>query len=96
MIAVLVVYATTSSGPSTTTSNAYVIEMGLVLDFELLRPLISGCTDLGALEPYRDAPLQVADLEELRSELELLGPVEVRGCPDYINAGNIAGVSRIR
>ena len=60
----------------------YIVDLGAQSDYEALRPLIDGCSDLGKLERYRSAIESVGDLEELRPVLENQGVVEFRGCPD--------------
>ena len=69
----------------------YRVHLGLVLDFEAIRPLLEGCTDLGLLEPLRDVLGRAGDLESLRGLLEHSGTVRFTGCPTIV--GRIPGVT---
>lgn len=64
----------------------YEADLGLIIDFEELRPLIDGCSDLGELEQHRHALEAASDLENLRSFLEGVGYAEFTGCPSGIEA----------
>jgi hypothetical protein len=59
----------------------YVIDFGMITDFERLRPLIDLCTDFGSLERNRSLLESVGDLESLREFLERIGVARFSGCP---------------
>ena len=67
----------------------YWIDLGLVTDFEDLRPLIDGCSDLGRLESFRSSIESVSDLEDLRDFLEIMGVIYVYDCPDDVEASGV-------
>ena len=67
----------------------YQVNLGLVTDFEDLRPLIDRCSDLGSLETLRRQLEAASDLERLRPLLEKRGLVEFRMCPDSISAPGV-------
>lgn len=64
----------------------YTIDLGLVADFEEIRPLVDLCLDLGELEKFRATLESATDLERLRPLLEDVGFAEVRGCPSDVKA----------
>lgn len=78
--------------PMSAIAADYEVDLGRVLDYEYIRPLIEHCADIGELEDYRDALDAAGDLETLRSLLERLGHVSLRGCP---SGADIYGVKKI-
>ena len=74
-------------------SAAYLVNLQMQADYEALRPLVDGCSDLGELEQIRSEIESVGDLEEIRKVLEANGMVEFRGCPSLDGGSNI-GISR--
>lgn len=75
--------------PVTAYAAEYNVDLGLVTDFEELRPLIDGCSDIGELEEHRNALESASDLEDLRSFLERIGYVEFRSCPAGVEGSGI-------
>jgi hypothetical protein len=75
----------------TVVAATYQINLGLVADFESLRPLTDMCGDLGSLESLRSQLERASDLEKFRPLLERRGIVEFRMCPDGIS---VPGVKR--
>ena len=71
----------------------YVIDFGLVLDFENMRPLIDLCADLGSMERYRSALESTGDLESLRDLFESIGFGEFRGCPEGVSGQGIRQIT---
>lgn len=85
--------------PSATTTEevqhaaSYEIDLGLVSDFEELRPLIVQCVDLGELEGVREKLESTTNLEEFRDVLEPLGIVNMNGCPADVRG---PGITRLK
>ncbi len=71
----------------------YVLDFGLMTDFEDMRPLVDLCTDFGALERYRGTLESAGDLESLREALEGLAVGRFSGCPDDVTG---TGIQQIR
>lgn len=77
--------------PAVANAANYKVDLGLISDYEELRPFVDGCSDLGNLEDHRDALESASDLENLRSFLQDIGYVEFNDCPSKIE---IDGVER--
>lgn len=69
----------------TSTAAEYMVDFTLVPDFEMIRPLIEKCADLGSIERYRYTLEATGDLEIQRNFFESVGVKNFRGCPDYIS-----------
>jgi hypothetical protein len=83
--------ATPSATPAEEVQHtaSYEIDLGLVSDFEELRPLIVQCVDLGELEGIREKLESTTNLEEFRDILEPLGIVNMNGCPGDVRGPGI-------
>ena len=67
----------------------YIVQSGLVLDFEDIRPLIEKCVDIDELESIRLQLEKATDLEDFRQVLEQVGLIEFRDCPKGIEGYGI-------
>ena|SRR5262245_20208922 len=74
----------------------YIINFGIITDFEVLRPLVDLCTDFGALERYRNLLESAGDLESLRELLENFGNGRFSGCPENVAGTGITQVPEQR
>lgn len=74
----------------------YIINFGVITDFEVLRPLVDLCTDFGALERYRNLLESASDLESLRELLENFGIRRFSGCPKNVAGSGITQVPEQR
>ena len=74
----------------------YLINFGIITDFEVLRPLVDLCTDFGALERYRKLLESAGDLESLRQLLENFGNRRFSGCPENVAGTGITQVPEQR
>jgi hypothetical protein len=74
----------------------YIINFGIITDFEVLRPLVDLCTDFGALERYRNLIESTGDLESLRELLENFGNRRFSGCPKNLAGTGITHVPEQR
>lgn len=79
--------------PSRAMAAEYQVDLGMVLDFEDIRPLIEACADIGELEDHRSAFDSAGDLEDFRGLLENLGYVIFSGCPSEIEAHGVKRIS---
>ena len=70
----------------------YVIDFSRVSNLEILRPLVKGCRDFDALEPYRATMQASANLESLRGVMAGHGMALFNDCPDGIAGEGIAAV----
>jgi hypothetical protein len=75
--------------PMSAIAADYEADLRIVADYEQLRPLIDGCTDLGELERLRSAIDRSTDLEELREALESVGVAQFTGCPAGVSASGV-------
>lgn len=73
----------------TSFAEDYIIDFGLVLDFEDIRTLIDHCTDLGSMERYRNDLESTGDLETLRDLFERIGLGKFVGCPEGVSGYGI-------
>lgn len=77
--------------PAPSRAADYEVDLGSITDYEEIRDLVDGCSDLGELEEHREALESASDLEKLRSFLEGTGHVDLSDCPPGIE---IDGVER--
>lgn len=71
---------------------SYTIDFTRVSDFEDMRPLVEGCEDYGALEPYRERLKSSKDLEDMSKTLRNLGFGMFNECPESISGAGISPV----
>ena len=72
----------------------YEVDVRVVVNLEVLRPVIQGCSNLGLLEPLRFRLTSATDLEQLRSTIESRGVAEFSGCVRLMRG--IYGVQVVR
>ena len=74
------------------TAPGYSVDFTRVEDFESLRPLVSGCTDFGALEHFRPRLEAAENLNDMASTLRGLGYGMFDECPAGISGVGISPV----
>lgn len=68
---------------------SYTVDFTRLNNFEDMRPLVEGCKDFGALEPYRDRLTSSANLEEMSATLRNIGFGMFNECPENISGKGI-------
>ncbi len=68
----------------------YIVDFTRVSDFETMRPLITGCKDLSAMELYRDRLEKTTNLEDMRNVFIRSGLGMFNECPADISGPGIA------
>jgi hypothetical protein len=72
----------------------YSVDFTRVEDFEVLRPLVKGCADFGALEHFRDRLESVANLNDMRQSLKEVGFGVFAECPPGISGMGITAAKQ--
>lgn len=67
----------------------YAVDFSRLQDLEVIRPLVAGCSDFGALEHFRPQMESARDLNELRDSLAEVGVGVFDGCPKGITGPGI-------
>ncbi len=67
----------------------YSVDFTRIEDFEILRPLVKGCADFGALEHFRGRLESVANLNDMRQSLKEVGFGVFAECPPGISGQGI-------
>jgi hypothetical protein len=70
----------------------YSVDFTRVEDFEILRPLVSGCADFGALEHFRPRLEAAKNLNDMATTLKGLGYGMFDECPAGISGAGISPV----
>ncbi|MGD8615837.1 MAG: hypothetical protein PVI91_09270, partial [Gammaproteobacteria bacterium] len=73
-------------------TTGYSVNFTRVADFESLRPLVSDCSDFGALEHFRDRMEATTNLEEMRDSLTEVGFGMFDDCPAGVSGPGITPV----
>lgn len=71
---------------------SYTVDFTRVTDFEEIRPLVEGCNDFGALEPYRDRLKSSKNLGDMSKTLRNIGFGMFNECPENIAGAGISPV----